>query len=83
MESRADQALETSNLAVRLARWLVILLIWDRSAGRFTSIEERDGVIDCFLSVGFEDLFHVRERWVPLECVAEVTVRSHRTKIAA
>lgn len=53
-----------------------------KGRGAFTGVEEGNGVVDSFFRVGLEDFFHVWERGIPFQCVAEVSVCAHYTEVA-
>lgn len=72
----------TSNLDVRRAMVDLLDLGFEVGGGAFTGVEEGNGVVDSFFRVGLEDFFHVRERGIPFQCVAEVSVCAHDAEVA-
>ena len=49
----------------------------DGGVGRLTSIDQCDGVVDCFLRVRLEYLIHIREWRLPFQRVAQIAMRAH------
>ena len=48
-----------------------------------TGVNKRYRIVDRFFSIHLEDLGHIREGGLPLECGTQVTMRTHGTQITA